>query len=792
MDKDESARQKASFQEKLKAAAQEKEDAEQEWGIRNESLRGKMEAVEEKLKSKSQRSVHIIIVLLFLCLRFLHGFYSVHLQQELESTADELSGKLREEKAESDRLRQELEALKKGASTAMKMQRAFSSRAEFVDDGSEAVAASEPAANNPQRRKFSSTESLNSVVEDSEEGSLEAKEFHEMTGKNGNSTPRIVDHHSDDETDAGLSVASAPVGKKKKKAKSSSRGVFSRQSSKVDRSDKANSSFQSQSSAVDVNSDQVSSDNESAQVGGEDNRPTVKSQKRPKSKKTIKPSSPNPAPSMADSAPVANGEDKTSKPAPTVAKKIKPPKGPARVQKEVKVVASTVVSDSEAADPDATYPSAPAEGNTHADSDLSEEEGSDKSEEEFASEEEQDKEIVITPFSEERMKKLLLELNAEQSNFNSALKFCAILEMSSRMGLQDSLNHVKNPNLAHEQTSLAALKLAKDLFLQARKYSIEKLKKAGDQHLKEKPSSESEAGIGANAARPSTVGDVPSVSLTGPLFDKFEDKEVENDADMNFQFPGSSDVDEFISANGLLPVEAEPPREDHSELIQSLRDEIDSLHRQVKGMRGVAKKRSPAAEEKKKQPIIIRNRRVIEDTKETGKLFRTFYRAKSTVSVEESEEGFNEAAEEQCLRDEAVEGDINTDENYSAVQEFDCAESEDQAEEEELEYELSDEILEDICFLRGINVGANEILLPVDQVDISDSDECVLASAFSALLDGRFGGADLVSLTLRERRILSLQYYVRKCRLNLSQSERDATDDVTVHKSTLGTALVLF
>ena len=59
MDKEENARLKTSFQEKLKAAAQEKEDMEQEWGIRNENLRGKMEAVEEKLKIKSHKVVCI-------------------------------------------------------------------------------------------------------------------------------------------------------------------------------------------------------------------------------------------------------------------------------------------------------------------------------------------------------------------------------------------------------------------------------------------------------------------------------------------------------------------------------------------------------------------------------------------------------------------------------------------------------------------------------------------------------------------------------------------------------------
>lgn len=60
VDKEENSRLKASFQEKMKAAAREKDDMEQEWGIRNENLRGKLEAVEEKLKSKSHKVVRIM------------------------------------------------------------------------------------------------------------------------------------------------------------------------------------------------------------------------------------------------------------------------------------------------------------------------------------------------------------------------------------------------------------------------------------------------------------------------------------------------------------------------------------------------------------------------------------------------------------------------------------------------------------------------------------------------------------------------------------------------------------
>ena len=57
VDKEEVARLKKSFQDKLNEAAQEKEDLEQENGIRLENVRGKIEALEEKLKGKVSRVV---------------------------------------------------------------------------------------------------------------------------------------------------------------------------------------------------------------------------------------------------------------------------------------------------------------------------------------------------------------------------------------------------------------------------------------------------------------------------------------------------------------------------------------------------------------------------------------------------------------------------------------------------------------------------------------------------------------------------------------------------------------
>lgn len=66
VDKEELQRQKISFQEKLKDAAKEKEDADREMEIVQENFKGRMEAMEEKFKTKSNRAVTTMSICLTL------------------------------------------------------------------------------------------------------------------------------------------------------------------------------------------------------------------------------------------------------------------------------------------------------------------------------------------------------------------------------------------------------------------------------------------------------------------------------------------------------------------------------------------------------------------------------------------------------------------------------------------------------------------------------------------------------------------------------------------------------
>ena len=389
---------------------------------------------------------------------------------------------------------------------------------------------------------------------------------------------------------------------------------------------------------------------------------------------------------------------------------------------------------------------------------------SDGSEEES---EEERREILIKPFSERRIKKVLDELKADPSNLSAAINFCAVLERSSRMTLQDSLNDLKDPNIAHEQTCLASVKLARDLFLEAKKCdSVEKLKKAQvdtssvDQKIiaPRRPSSAGSPRIVSNK-----LLDGSSASILKDVHTSEANEEATSEVTFAVGPHGSRDEAEFSQTTDA-----------EQEKISALQKEIDSLRNEVKGMRRSSlTNRSIPGAQKKKNPVILRNRRSSEVPKGTGKLFRTFYRAKSTVSVEEDEQFLDEVLEE----DEDIED--NMEERVESILDMDV-----DSELDDLDYEILDNCLEDICFPRGITVGANEIVLPAEKLDISVEED--IESTFKVLMDGRFGASDLVALSMLERKIISVEYLIAKTKLELESVQNSSIADIEVIRVRMG------
>lgn len=744
---------KTSFQDKLKAAAQEKEDSEQEWNIRNENLRGKMDAIEEKLKSKSSR----VVSYFSLCGLLLQKRFDICLcrvQHELEAESQQMEEKLRVEKEQNESLRSQLAALKFKSKISTSSIKASAARGDYVDDGSEKglPAPVELGDGAPERvdvrRQSNGGESLASTIEDLEEMSVYSVDSKVVKAAQ---TPSVVEHISDDDVEEEQSVASASVAsarKKKKKTtspavvKPTSRGSgISKQASKLETPQERVPSRQSEVSTVsDVDEEQTvaaaAEDHESATVPSASSKVVAK---KPKSRKTVtKPSTPS------GGRPTSSHEDPNGK----------PPKTPKASTKKTKLSQelsgtksgfSEVTGESETS---AKKKSGPIDrpGSVSVTDEVASDH-SDLSDDEkpFGSESEEDTEVLITPFSEERMKKLLVELKAEPSNLNSALRFCAVLERSTRMALQDSLNNEKNPNVAHEQVSLASLKLAKELFTQVRKYSIENLERATKEYQQQKPSFENI--IITPEVRPSTEGDKPLIA--GPPFDKFDQPLA---AEKPFSFDLPADVADYI----VMPERKNNLEDENDALVKQLREEVDNLQKQLKGIRQASstdrqKDLKPA--KKKASAIIIRNRRSSDAVVGTGKLFRTFYRAKSTVSVEEGQdENFDEREEDYVLKAEEKE----------AQRLLEAGNRHDDGDQDAdvLVYEIVDEVLEDVVFSRGITVGANEMIM--DQSDLGSASEKNNAKRFSIIMDGRFGQEDLVMLTMIEREIMSLEYFIAK------------------------------
>ena len=58
-------------------------------------------------------------------------------------------------------------------------------------------------------------------------------------------------------------------------------------------------------------------------------------------------------------------------------------------------------------------------------------------------------------------------------------------------------------------------------------------------------------------------------------------------------------------------------------------------------------------------------------------------------------------------------------------------------------------------------MGANELVLPADGLGTSVDED--MAATFNILMNERFGAADLIELTIVERKIMSLEYLIAKC-----------------------------
>lgn len=648
-------------------------------------------------------------------------------------------------------------------------------RLDYVDDG---MPTDEEFAASTQDNGTHRRQSISSAIDLVDDATSVSTNLSAVKGRSQVSHSMIA-HESDEELDDIGSVTNASVSsarkskilKKKAAAKPSSRGG-SRQASKDNsRPSEASigSEFEEEPSAIDA--DDASFAMSSA---------AVEKNKRPRSRKLVKPSTPSTAAEPITAA--HEGEvDKETKPSKHMqnnksSKKISTTKQQSAKTNDIKTemeptqegkISVSAVSDSTRPD-DAKSTVVGIEADH---SDLSDEDRAGGT-----SESEEEKEVLITPYPETRMKQLLIELNGEPSNMQAALKFCAILERSTRMALQDSLNGEKNPNLAHEQVSLAALKLARDLFVQVRKYSIDKLEKAAAEYRQRKPSTESTGGPQDSATiSPATVGDTHVIS--GPPFDKF-DKPPEP----NFSVDVSSHVADLLNDQNIETDSQTVDRADdnNSEII-SLRAEVANLQAQLRYIRRSSLTERPKIEEikpKKKKPVIIRNtRRSSEAVTGTGKLFRTFYRAKSTASVEETEDGFDEKEEEEYLSHENGEAIERKDSFHSSDHEL-------EVEPEEYEYDIIDEDLEDVSFLRGINVGANEILLESHGFDLSLEND--IDPIFNIFKDGRFGDADLVQLTVTERKIMSVEYIIAKCRRFLRENPEAQFADSEARRFEIG------